>query len=34
LKGIPDAVAATQTSNATKTLLSMPEYKAARRISV
>ncbi|KAI4948110.1 hypothetical protein J4E91_006104 [Alternaria rosae] len=34
LKGIPEAAAATQTSNATKTLLSMPEYKAARRISV
>ncbi|KAI4673696.1 uncharacterized protein J4E88_008752 [Alternaria novae-zelandiae] len=34
LKGLPEAAAATQTSNATKTLLSMPEYKAARRISV
>ncbi|KAL1800843.1 hypothetical protein ACET3X_001185 [Alternaria dauci] len=34
LRGIPEAVAAAQTSNATKTLLAMPEYKAARRISV
>ncbi|CAG5143894.1 uncharacterized protein ALTATR162_LOCUS1440 [Alternaria atra] len=34
LKEVPEAAAATQTSNATKTLLSMPEYKAAHRISV
>lgn len=34
LKELPEAVAASQTSNATKTLLSMPEYKAAQRISV
>ncbi|KAF2824473.1 5-formyltetrahydrofolate cyclo-ligase [Ophiobolus disseminans] len=34
LKELPEAAAASQTSNATKTLLAMPEYKAARRISV
>ncbi|KAL5413200.1 hypothetical protein PMIN04_009511 [Paraphaeosphaeria minitans] len=34
LADIPDASAASQTSNATSTLLGMPEYKAARRISV
>ncbi|KAF2035121.1 nagb/rpia/CoA transferase-like protein [Setomelanomma holmii] len=34
LKDLPEAAAASQTTNATKTLLSMPEYKAARRISV
>ncbi|KAH7062884.1 5-formyltetrahydrofolate cyclo-ligase [Paraphoma chrysanthemicola] len=34
LKELPENAAASQTSNATKTLLSMPEYKAARRISV
>ncbi|KAG9191662.1 5-formyltetrahydrofolate cyclo-ligase [Alternaria panax] len=34
LRALPEAAAAAQTSNATDTLLSMPEYKAARRISV
>ncbi|KAH7382489.1 hypothetical protein DE146DRAFT_623895 [Phaeosphaeria sp. MPI-PUGE-AT-0046c] len=34
LKDLPEASAASQSSNATKTLLSMPEYKAAQRISV
>lgn len=34
LKELPEAAVASQSSNATKTLLSMPEYKAARRISV
>ncbi|KAF1832551.1 nagb/rpia/CoA transferase-like protein [Decorospora gaudefroyi] len=34
LKELPEAAAASQTTNATKTLLSMPEYQAARRISV
>lgn len=34
LKGLPEAVAAAQSSTATKTLLSMPEYQAARTISV
>ncbi|KAF2124984.1 nagb/rpia/CoA transferase-like protein [Dothidotthia symphoricarpi CBS 119687] len=34
LKELPEAAAVTQTSKATKTLLAMPEYQAARRISV
>ncbi|KAF2019265.1 5-formyltetrahydrofolate cyclo-ligase [Aaosphaeria arxii CBS 175.79] len=34
LSDLPDAAAASQTSNAVKTLLSLPEYKAAKRISV
>ncbi|OAL47839.1 nagb/rpia/CoA transferase-like protein [Pyrenochaeta sp. DS3sAY3a] len=34
LKELPEAVIASQTSSATQTLLSLPEYKAARRISV
>ncbi|CAE7174632.1 hypothetical protein CFE70_005195 [Pyrenophora teres f. teres 0-1] len=34
LKHLPDAAAASQSSNATAALLAMPEYQAARRISV
>lgn len=34
LKELPESAVASQSTNATKTLLSMPEYKAARRISV
>ncbi|KAF2788913.1 5-formyltetrahydrofolate cyclo-ligase-like protein [Melanomma pulvis-pyrius CBS 109.77] len=34
LSDFPEAAIALQTSNATRTLLSMPEYKAAKRISV
>ncbi|KAF2732978.1 5-formyltetrahydrofolate cyclo-ligase-like protein [Polyplosphaeria fusca] len=34
LSELSDTAAASQTSNATKTLLSMPEYKAAQRVSV
>ncbi|KAF2877359.1 5-formyltetrahydrofolate cyclo-ligase [Massariosphaeria phaeospora] len=34
LSDLSEAAVATQTANATKTLLSMPEYKAASRISV
>ncbi|KAF1939955.1 5-formyltetrahydrofolate cyclo-ligase [Clathrospora elynae] len=34
LKELPEAAVASQSSNATMTLLSMAEYKAARRISV
>ncbi|KAJ4399798.1 hypothetical protein N0V91_009162 [Didymella pomorum] len=34
LKDVSDSTAASQTTNATNTLLAMPEYKAARRISV
>lgn len=34
LSDLPEAAAAAQSSNATATLLAMPEYKAARRISV
>ncbi|USP73589.1 hypothetical protein yc1106_00863 [Curvularia clavata] len=34
LSKLPDAAAASQTNNATATLLAMPEYQAARRISV
>ncbi|KAH4925407.1 hypothetical protein HBI24_197240 [Parastagonospora nodorum] len=34
LKDLPEAAAASQSSRATKTLLSMPEYHAAQRISV
>ncbi|KAF2705543.1 nagb/rpia/CoA transferase-like protein [Pleomassaria siparia CBS 279.74] len=34
LSHLPEAAAALQTANATRTLLSMPEYKAANRISL
>ncbi|ORX98127.1 hypothetical protein BCR34DRAFT_607045 [Clohesyomyces aquaticus] len=34
LSGLPEATIATQSSNAVKTLLSMPEYTTAKRISV
>ncbi|KAH9868857.1 hypothetical protein J1614_007932, partial [Plenodomus biglobosus] len=34
LNQVPHAAAASQTANATKTLLALPEYQAARRISV
>ncbi|PVH94271.1 5-formyltetrahydrofolate cyclo-ligase-like protein [Periconia macrospinosa] len=34
LADVSEAAVATQTSNATKALLALPEYKAARRISV
>ncbi|EOA83791.1 hypothetical protein ACJQWK_01341 [Exserohilum turcicum] len=34
LKELPEAAAASQTTSATATLLAMPEYQAARRISV
>ncbi|KAF2850502.1 5-formyltetrahydrofolate cyclo-ligase-like protein [Plenodomus tracheiphilus IPT5] len=34
LNQVSDAAAASQTSNATKTLLALPEYQAAQRISV
>ncbi|KAH7120788.1 5-formyltetrahydrofolate cyclo-ligase-like protein [Dendryphion nanum] len=34
LSELPEAAAAVQTSHATATLLAMPEYKAAKRISV